>query len=166
MMIGLQYAWHEGKWIFLVTGKLDRISRQMGNILLIIIVTRFEFADLVVGEPLLYRYEYMSGDNDAHKSTKLVLAEIVVAFEILHSLQIRHNDFSFLNLLVDGDGHLVLIDFGWSERFVDTAKDWVRIARSFSRIFPRSINDQNGVSLIKMMNEMTDAQLPGNSFNR
>lgn len=55
---------------------------------------------------------------------KLIIAEIVLAFETLHSVHIFHNDFSLLNLLVDSEGHLKLIDFGWSERFVDTARDW------------------------------------------
>ena len=74
---------------------------------------------------LYFVMEYMTGgDLGALKAlvpafeeepAKKYLAEIVLAVEYLHSKDIIHRDLKPDNILIDGDGHLKLIDFGLSE---------------------------------------------------
>lgn len=95
-------------------------------------------------------------------TVKLMMAEIVLAYETLHSVHIFRNDFPFLNLLVDSEGHLKLIDFGWSERFVDTTEDWKWISNCFRDMFATFIKGKDAESLVETMDKTTDATLPGN----
>ena len=48
---------------------------------------------------------------------KVLIAEIVVAVEELHSLNVIHRDIKPENMLVSDDGHIVLADFGMSRDF-------------------------------------------------
>uniref|UniRef100_A0A1B0BIK6 Protein kinase domain-containing protein n=1 Tax=Glossina palpalis gambiensis TaxID=67801 RepID=A0A1B0BIK6_9MUSC len=47
----------------------------------------------------------------------LVLAEVVLALEHLHKLGIIYRDIKLENILLDGQGHIVLADFGLSKIF-------------------------------------------------
>lgn len=44
-------------------------------------------------------------------------AELVIALQTLHGLGIMHRDIKLANILLKGDGHIVLSDFGLSKRF-------------------------------------------------
>ena len=48
---------------------------------------------------------------------KILIAEMIVAVEELHSLNIIHRDIKPENFLISDDGHLVLADFGMSRDF-------------------------------------------------
>ena len=51
------------------------------------------------------------------RQKKVLIAEVIVAVEELHSLNIIHRDIKPGNLLVSDDGHVVLADFGMSRDF-------------------------------------------------
>ena len=57
-----------------------------------------------------------AGPLSGHQK-KVLIAEMIVAVEELHSLNIIHRDIKPGNLLVSDDGHIVLADFGMSRDF-------------------------------------------------
>uniref|UniRef100_A0A2M4CK83 non-specific serine/threonine protein kinase n=1 Tax=Anopheles darlingi TaxID=43151 RepID=A0A2M4CK83_ANODA len=68
--------------------------------------------DFLIGGELfthLYRREHF----DEHY-VRIYIAEIILAIEQLHKLGILYRDIKLENILLDGDGHIVLTDFGLS----------------------------------------------------
>ncbi|XP_035789373.1 uncharacterized protein LOC118465335 [Anopheles albimanus] len=68
--------------------------------------------DFLIGGELfthLYRREHF----DEHH-VRIYIAEIILAIEQLHKLGILYRDIKLENILLDGDGHIVLTDFGLS----------------------------------------------------
>jgi len=73
--------------------------------------------------------EYMMGGDFIHvleqvgcfeeHIARFYFAELVLAVESLHAIGIIHRDLKPDNLLIDGEGHLKLTDFGLSEKGVD-----------------------------------------------
>jgi len=73
--------------------------------------------------------EYMMGGDFIHvleqvgcfeeSIARFYFAELVLAVESLHNIGIIHRDLKPDNLLIDGEGHLKLTDFGLSEKGVD-----------------------------------------------
>lgn len=99
---------------------------------------------------------------------KRILAEIVIAIEKLHKVNVSHNDLSFANIVIDNDGHLLLTDFGLSKMLSDDESsrfDWNRLAAMCYYIFPYPIRGEHQFDIAKMLENMTDAQLPGKSFS-
>uniref|UniRef100_V9KFC3 Ribosomal protein S6 kinase n=1 Tax=Callorhinchus milii TaxID=7868 RepID=V9KFC3_CALMI len=61
----------------------------------------------------LYQREHFTGAE-----VRIYTGEIVLALEHLHKLGIIYRDIKLENILLDGDGHIVLTDFGLSKEFV------------------------------------------------
>lgn len=74
------------------------------------------FPYVVGGE--LFSYLRRAGNFPA-ATTLFYSAEIVSALEYLHSLCIIYRDLKPENLLLDSDGHLKIIDFGFAKRVTD-----------------------------------------------
>lgn len=47
---------------------------------------------------------------------RLCIAEIILGIEFLHSKRIVHRDLKPENILIDRDGHILITDFGLSEK--------------------------------------------------
>ncbi|XP_078413060.1 ribosomal protein S6 kinase alpha-5-like isoform X1 [Cetorhinus maximus] len=61
----------------------------------------------------LYQREHFTEEE-----VRIYAGEIVLALEHLHKLGIIYRDIKLENILLDGDGHVVLTDFGLSKEFV------------------------------------------------
>lgn len=123
----------------------------------------FDLLDYVAGENLRLKLDADAPDT---KTARLILAELVSAVEKLHQLNIQHGDLaSGKNILVNDRGHLVLIDFGFSQRLPAKQKtkknDWNQISRMSQIIFRNSMENEITTSLEEMLANMTDSQLPG-----
>lgn len=97
---------------------------------------------------------------------KRIIAEIIIAVEKLHRLNILHNDLSSNNFVIDSDGHLLMTDFGFSKEFSDDESsrfDWNKLAAMCYYIFNYPINDENQLDLLQFLKTMTDSQLPSKS---
>lgn len=99
---------------------------------------------------------------------KLALAEVIIATERLHNMNIMHGDLGLDNTLIDSDGHTMLTDFGQSTPFSDdnenkTAekREWDRVSIMCQIAFRKQYN-KNERDLVEFMStNMTDSQLPG-----
>lgn len=75
---------------------------------------------------------------------KQVLAEAVTAIDELHHMNIEHRDLKWDNFVIDGQGHVKLIDFGYAihrnERDVTSLNwfkrmDWYKLGRMTDFLF-------------------------------
>ena len=69
----------------------------------------------------LYNNIRLNGFQKDGPELKFYLAEIVCALEQLHNQQIIYRDLKPENLLIDGRGHVRLIDFGFSKFVTDSS---------------------------------------------
>lgn len=98
---------------------------------------------------------------------KIVIAEIVCAIEALHNVDILHGDISFQNTLIASDGHIIVIDYGFSDELAGFKlfnPDWKSLSLMCGEIFPEISRDENVTSLMESLRNMTVAQLPRKSF--
>lgn len=80
---------------------------------LILLLSIFLCIDYVSGGELfthLYKREHFSEEE-----VQIYIAEIVLAIEQLHKLDIIYRDIKLENILLDADGHIVITDFGLSK---------------------------------------------------
>lgn len=120
-----------------------------------------KITDLGIGGDVQSRIDVNLPDE---LTTKLVLAEHVIAIEKLHNINLLHGDLAFQNTLIGADGHLILTDFGfasWKLNDEDSAWDWKTLSMMCPEIFGRPVKDENQLSLVALLNNMTDTNLPG-----
>lgn len=53
---------------------------------------------------------------------RIYIAEIVLAMESLHQRRIIYRDIKLENILIDSDGHCVIVDFGLSTELIGIEK--------------------------------------------
>ena len=76
-------------------------------------VNLYMILDYLPGGELFLRIKnqvYLSEDD-----ARFYLAEIVLAIEQLHDMNILYRDLKPENILIDREGHIKLIDFGFSK---------------------------------------------------
>ncbi|XP_033329616.2 ribosomal protein S6 kinase alpha-5 isoform X2 [Megalopta genalis] len=74
----------------------------------------------------LYQREHFTEDE-----VRIYIGEIILALEHLHKLGIIYRDIKLENILLDGEGHIVLTDFGLSKEFLPHERDSNARAYSF-----------------------------------
>lgn len=96
---------------------------------------------------------------------ELILAEMVIAVQELHRLNIYHGDLNTRNFLIDSDGHLLLTDFGSSKILsnseANATNDWSSLRNVFFTVFCNTFCDETRMSLVELLKTMTDERLPG-----
>lgn len=112
-----------GKFISCVIFGISHYFQFIFNVLINLNVNYY-FIDYVSGGELfthLYKKEHFS-----ESEVRIYIAEIVLAIETLHKLNIIYRDIKLENILLDADGHIVITDFGLSKELTEESK------RSFS----------------------------------
>lgn len=103
-------------------------------------------------------------------AAKLILAELIVSVESMHKKNVLHLDLHSGNVLVDSDGHLVVIDYGYAKWLSDKIPfinfDWFSISRTFSGAFKCANVDEYPKDILHMLHDMKDEQVPGNTLMR
>lgn len=162
---GLHYEFQEGKWLFSVIGNLDYIMLEGWFTLEIIQCSTF--LDLATGGNLYKKID--SAKPDA-ATVKIILAEIVNAVETLHTSGIFHGDLKSANILIDRNGHLMFTDFGLSKQASDDQwekackNDFVYLSSMCYSLFSDPTRNKDELSLIRLLQNMTDDQMPGKPF--
>lgn len=109
-------------------------------------------------------YDRLKASKPDQKTMKLALAELIVAVERLHNANIVHRDLGYQNILIDSDGRLVLIDFGYAvDRMNSDDKncDWKTLSFNWDNVLPKFNRSDIQTDLITFLENMTDAQVPG-----
>lgn len=120
----------------------------------------FECVDLMTGGDIQARLDVNVPELNC---SKLILAEIIVALETLHTANILYSDVHGGNILIDCSGHLVLCDFGFAKSLSDnnaTRVDWKHLCALSYFLFSFHDRSGNEESIMKMLWTMTDEQLP------
>ena len=63
----------------------------------------------------------LTGHTFTTDMMRFYLAELVVAVQSLHSRRVLHRDIKAMNIMIDDEGHIVLIDFGLSWYFLEAS---------------------------------------------
>eukprot|EP01129_Flabellula_baltica_P001737 TRINITY_DN11663_c0_g1_i2.p1 TRINITY_DN11663_c0_g1~~TRINITY_DN11663_c0_g1_i2.p1 ORF type:complete len:664 (-),score=119.10 TRINITY_DN11663_c0_g1_i2:29-2020(-) len=119
------------------------ILNMLNHANIISLVSYFEFQDNIY-----LVLEYASG-GDLHdtltkigslteESAKFMIAEIIVALEYIHSLDIIYGDLKPENVLIHKTGHVKLADFG-SAKFVNEVKEGDRLEGTAEYLSPELI---------------------------
>lgn len=122
------------------------------------------FSDLATGGTLYKRIDSVKPDV---ATVKIILSEIVNAIETLHTSGIFHGDLKSANILIDRNGYLMVTDFGLSKRASDdqwekaSKNDFVYLSSMCYALFSDPTRNKNELSLIRLLQDMTDKQMQG-----
>lgn len=58
----------------------------------------------------------------SQKHARIYIAEMVLAIESLHQRHIVYRDIKLENLMIDSDGHCVIVDFGLAKELIGINK--------------------------------------------
>ena len=77
--------------------------------------------------------EYLSGGDIFHlmrrklgfaeSELKFYIAEIIIALELIHNDNVIYRDLKPENVMIGGDGHIKIVDFGFTKKLNDIHKD-------------------------------------------
>lgn len=95
-----------------------------------------------------------------------ILTELVAGLESVQKSHVLHGDFSPKNVLIDNEGHLKLIDYGFSRWLPDddvdyTREGWGSLSQRFEGVFGLQIEEPHLVDVINLLTNMTLLQVPG-----
>lgn len=96
-----------------------------------------------------------------------IIAEIVIAVEDMHRLNVHIGDLQSKNVVIDGEGHMLVIDFGFSKitpNVTDRRGDWGQLCGICVDVFSYPFKTEQQKSLVDFMSKMTDDQLSGRFF--
>lgn len=122
------------------------------------------FEDLVTGGELIkILNERRAISEDV---AKLILAELIVSAERMHKANVLHLDLHSGNILIDNEGHLVVIDYGLSQwrsnsNADDIKSEWLYLYYTLSEV-----DDKLPEDMKKLLMNMTECQVPGKTCNR
>lgn len=71
------------------------------------------------GELFTHLYQH---ENFSESEVRIFIAELILALEQLHMLNIIYRDVKLENILIDADGHIVLTDFGLSKELSGSSR--------------------------------------------
>lgn len=108
--------------------------------------------DYVKGRTL---HKYAASNKLSSNQIKLVIAELVIAYEQLHTINICHKDVHLNNIMIDENGHIMLIDFDqaiYVDR--DTKNPFEDDWESMVMLLRRISNDDWNTDFAKTLQEM------------
>lgn len=119
------------------------------------------------GGEVFEEFERQKWDIKPHVQRQ-VLAEIVVAVEQLHNMNIEHRDLKWDNFAIDSQGHVKLIDFGYAmyrnqqnfsrpNWFLNS--DWFKLGNMCKDLFSEEPNP-NEANLIAFLYTMDEDEIP------
>ena len=97
--------------------------------------------DLCTGGDLAYHLQIKEIFEE--DEARFFIAEVLLAIEYVHSLNVVYRDLKPENILIDSDGHVKLADFGLAKEGIDRTK-----AKSFCgspAYLPPEMLSENGV---------------------
>ena len=108
---------------------------------------------------------------DEH-SVKFYVAEILLALEYMHSMNVMHRDLKPANILIDGDGHIRIADFGLSKEVCKMVDQKATLVGAPHYIAPEYLNRKKitqGADLYSLgiiMFELINGYAPYDANNR
>lgn len=128
----------------------------------LIVVLNISVAELAPGGEVYEEFDRRKWQMPSQVQQQ-VLAEIVVAIEQLHNMNIEHRDLKWDNFAIDSQGHLKLIDFGYAvyhdqlnmtnpNWFLNM--DWYKLGAMCTDLFYGSLNctERNLITYLHNMN--------------
>lgn len=154
----LHYAFRKDVFLFYVMGKTICILFPI----IFIMHALYKLTELAPGGEVYEEFDRQKWDVPSH-TQRQVLAEIVVAVDQLHNMNIEHRDLKWDNFAIDSHGHVKLIDFGYAmyrdERDFSHPNwfmnmDWFKLGNMCEDLFSQpNPNEANLIAFLRDMDE-------------